>query len=144
MTKKRMAGTIAAAFVVSQVLEALIHGFVLANDYAPYYGSLLRSGDDGSGAMLVLPFAHLSMICGLVWIFARLPLAGSQVARGLKIGLLGWFVGAAPVWLLWYAEQPWPGSLVVKQLPLELLSSLAIGLTIAFVAGKHTNEPRAA
>lgn len=144
MTKKRMVGTIAAAFVVSQVLEALIHGFVLASDYAPYYGSLLRANDDDSGAMLVLPFAHLSVICGLVWIFAHLPLVGSQAVRGLKIGLLGWLVGAAPVWLLWYAEQPWPGSLLMKQLPLELAASLAIGLTIAFVGGKRANEPRAA
>jgi hypothetical protein len=39
-----------------------------------------------------------------------------------------------PVWLLWYAQQPWPGSLVVKQLGLELVSSLLVGLTIALVA----------
>jgi hypothetical protein len=41
MTAKRMAGTIAAAFVVDQVLQAVLHGFVLAKDYAPY-GALLR------------------------------------------------------------------------------------------------------
>jgi hypothetical protein len=40
-----------------------------------------------------------------------------------------------PVWLLWYAEQPWPGDLVLKQLGLELLSSIAIGVTITLVAG---------
>ena len=44
-------------------------------------------------------------------------------------------MGQVRVWLLWYAEQPWPGSLLVKQLGLELLSSLVIGLTIAFTAG---------
>jgi hypothetical protein len=34
----------------------------------------------------------------------------------------------------WYAEQPWPGSLVVTQLGLELLSSIVSGLTIAITA----------
>jgi hypothetical protein len=57
------------------------------------------------------------------------------VARGLALGLIAWTLGQVPVWLLWYAQQPWPGSLVVKQLALELVSSILIGLTIAFVAG---------
>ena len=39
-----------------------------------------------------------------------------------------------PVWLLWYAQQPWPGNLVLKQLGLELVASLIIGVTIAAVA----------
>jgi hypothetical protein len=37
------------------------------------------------------------------------------------------------VWLLSYAQQPWPAMLVLKQLGMELVSSV-IGLTIAFVA----------
>jgi hypothetical protein len=58
-----------------------------------------------------------------------------NVARGLALGLIAWTPGQVPVWLRWYAQQPWPGSLVVKQLALELVSSILIGLTIAFVAG---------
>lgn len=113
MTKKRMALTIAAAFVVSEVLATIIHGFVLAGDYAPYYGSLLRGADGGPPVqMLLLPVAHLCFIFGLVWIYARLPLAGSSAIRGLKIGVLGWLVGQVRLWLLWYAEQPWPGTRV--------------------------------
>jgi hypothetical protein len=73
-------------------------------------------------------------VSGLVWIYGRLSLDGSQTARGLKLGLLAWTVGQAPLFLLWYAEQPWPDSLIVKQLGLELVSSLAIGLVIAFVS----------
>jgi hypothetical protein len=78
--------------------------------------------------------AHLCFISALVWIYGRLALDGSQTARGLKLGLIGWLVGQAPLWMIWYAEQPWPDRLIVKQLGLELLSSLAIGLTIAFVS----------
>jgi hypothetical protein len=65
MSKPRMVATIVVGFLVSQVLAAVVHGFLL----------------------------------------------------------------------LWYAEQPWPGGLVVKQLGLELVSSLIIGVAIAFAAG---------
>ncbi len=48
-------------------------------------------------------------------------------------------MGQVPLWLSWYAEQPWPGLLVVRQLGLELLSSLIVGLTIAVVARRPAN-----
>ena len=57
-----------------------------------------------------------------------------MTARGLKLGLIALLVGQAPLFLIWYAEQPWPDSLIAKQLGLELISSLAIGLTIALVS----------
>jgi uncharacterized glyoxalase superfamily protein PhnB len=135
MTYARMAFTTAVAFVVSQILAIAVHGFILASDYAPFYGTLLRSSQAGpSWQMLFLPVAHLCFISTLVWVYARLRLEGSRTVQGLKLGFVGWIMGQAPLWLLWYAEQPWPGVLVVKQLGYELVSSLFIGLAIAAVA----------
>jgi hypothetical protein len=132
MTARRTALTIVAAFVVSQVLAVTVHGFLLAGDYGPYYGRLLR--DQPGWPMLLLPVAHLSFICGLVWVYTRAGFGGSRLARGMKLGALGFFMGHVPLWLLWFAEQPWPGELVAKQLALELASSLVIGVAIAGVA----------
>jgi hypothetical protein len=136
MTTARAVATTVAAFLVAQILAIVIHGFILAADYAPFYGTLLRdqTGDPVWQALL-LPVSHLCLISGLVWIYSRLSLDGSQMARGVKLGVVAWLVGQAPLFLLWYAEQPWPDSLVVKQLGLELMASLVIGLTIAFVSG---------
>jgi hypothetical protein len=134
MTKRRTAGAVVAAFVVSQVLAVVVHGFLLNADYEPFRGSLLRA--QASWQMLLLPVSHLVFIAALVWVFGRVDYRGGVLAQGAKLGLLGWMAGQAPLWLLWYAEQPWPGSLVVKQLGLELISSLIIGVTIAAVAGK--------
>jgi hypothetical protein len=135
MTNARAAATVFAAFLLSQVFAVAIHGFILGADYEPYRGTLLRDFQSGPGwQSLLLPVAHLCFVSGLVWIYGRLSLDGSLTARGLKLGLIAWVVGQAPLWLIWYAEQPWPGSLIVKQLGLELLSSLAIGLAIAFVS----------
>ena len=134
MTTGRIVLTTFVAFVVSQVLAATVHGFLLAADYAPYYGSLLRRMDGAAWQALFLPVAHLAFISALVWVYTRAGLDGSPAVQGLKLGFLGWVMGQVPLWLLWYAEQPWPGALVLKQLGLELGSSLIIGMTIAWVA----------
>lgn len=140
MTRMRIALTTFAAFFVSQVLAVLIHGFVLAKDYEPFDGTLLRSGAD-AWQFIFLPVAHLAFISGLVWVYMHARLTGSRARRGFTLGVLGWLMGQVPVWLLWYAEQPWPGSLVVKQLGLEFVSSLLIAFTIVYIARQSTSAP---
>jgi hypothetical protein len=136
MTRARTAATIIVAFLVAQLFAVLIHGVILSADYEPFEGTLLRAAGTGTPPwqMLFLPVVHLSLIVPLVWVYGRLRLAGATVVRGLKLGVLGWAMGQLPVWLLWYAQQPWPGDLVLKQLGLELVASLAIGVTVAVVA----------
>jgi hypothetical protein len=131
VSKLRVVSAVAASFVVSNALAAIIHGFVLAADYDAFEGTLLRS--EVARQMLLLPVAHLSFVGALTWVGTRVRLDGNLIARGFALGLLGWGIGQVPLWLLWYAEQPWPGSLVVKQLGLELVASVVIGLTIATV-----------
>jgi hypothetical protein len=126
-----------AAFVVSNVLAVVVHGFVLAADYAPYEGTLLRS--EVASQMLLLPVAHLSFIAALAWVATRVRVDATPVARGVALGLVGWAMGQVPLYLIWYAEQPWPGSLVMKQLGLELVSSIVVGLTIVAVLRSPTN-----
>jgi len=135
VTNKRLTATVIVALVVSEILATIVHGFVLASDYGPFYGSLLRS--EPGAPMLLLPVAHLSFVTALVWVFSRVDLQGGPLAQGLKLGVIGWLIGQAPLWLLWYAEQPWPGTLVLKQLLLELISSLIVGATIVAVSGKR-------
>jgi len=51
-----------------------------------------------------------------------------------------WLLSAVPMYLIWYAEQPWPGGLVGKQLALDLLSALLLGV----VASRLLREPAGA
>ncbi len=104
MTTARASAATFAAFVLSQITATVIHGYILAPDYAPFYGRLLRDFQGGPGwQALLLPVAHLCFISGLVWIYGRLSLEGSNLARGLKLGVIAWVVGEAPLWLVWYA-----------------------------------------
>jgi hypothetical protein len=144
MTFTRAAMAAIAAFFVSEILTIAIHGFILAGDYAPFYGTLLRPMENGSSWQFVfLPIAHLSFVSAMVWIYGRLHLDGGPVLRGLKLGVVAWIVGQIPLWLVWYAEQPWPGLLVIKRLGWEFLSSLIVGLTIAVVARQRAGSAAA-
>ena len=144
MTTKRFVAACAAAFVVSQIFEILIHGFILAPDYAPFYGKLLRPMARGDWRGLLLPVAHLSFIIAFVWVYARAATSGSWVRSGIVCGIFGWAIGQVPLWLLWYAEQPWPDSLVVKQLALELVAAIVVGLVVASIVRSPAGELRGA
>jgi len=117
-------------FVLANVGAAVLHGFVLAADYAPYEGTLLRRGAEPAWQFIFLPVVHLSFTIGLIWLFR---IAGWDddrwTTRALKLGAIAWLIGPAPMWLLWFAEQPWPGSILVKQLPYELVIALILALT---------------
>lgn len=141
---KRSLATGAVAFVVSQVLAISIHGFILRPDYLPFYGTLLRPMTGEAWQALLLPVTHLLFITALVTINNRITLGGDPIVRGLKLGGLGWLIGAAPQWLLWYAEQPWPGTLVVKQLALELVAALILGVVVSVMSRRAAPAVRMA
>ena len=41
--------------------------------------------------------------------------------------MVAWLFGPAPMYLLWFAEQPWPFSLTIKQLVLDLFTMVVLG-----------------
>jgi hypothetical protein len=100
MTTTRLVLSTLAAFVVSQILAGLIHGFVLAADYGPYYGTLLRSTDSDTWRVLLLPVSHLSFICGLMWVYTHVEIEGSAARKGVLLGCLAWIMGQVPLWLI--------------------------------------------
>ena len=141
---KRALATGAVAFLVSQILAITIHGFILRPDYLPFYGTLLRPMSGDAWQALLLPVTHLLFITALVLINSRITLAGDPIVRGLKLGGLGWLISAAPQWLLWYAQQPWPGTLVVKQLGLELVAALILGVVVSVMSRRAVPTVRPA
>jgi hypothetical protein len=145
MTTRRFAAVCAAAFLVAQILAIAIHGFILSADYAPFYGNLLRPMPESfEWRMLLLPLSHLSFIIAFVWIVNRVAPERPSMADGLKFGAIAWMIGQAPLWLLWYAEQPWPGALVVKQLLLELASALILGVVVTAMVRRAARRVHAA
>jgi len=143
LTNGRIALVGLAVFLLNQVGAVLVHGFLLANDYAPFEGTLLRANGDGTPdwQFIFLPVRHLSFTIGLMWLFRIAREEGAAwVARALKLGVISYLIGPGPMFLIWYAEQPWPGALAAKQLGYELV----IALALALVAGAILRPRRAA
>lgn len=137
MITKRSVVTVVAVFLVSQVFAIVIHGFVLGPDYRPFYGTLLRPMDpsaSGAGSawmVTFLPLAHLATAIAFVALYSRWVRPGPEIPQGLRFGILAWLFGPVPMYLLWFAEQPWPLSLTIKQLVLELFTMLVLGTLTA-------------
>ena len=138
MSTKRRIAAVVAVFLTAQVFAILIHGFILARDYAPFYGRLLRPMSDNPGwPVLMLPASHLAMSIAFVALLERTLRAGPVLPQAIRFGVLAYLLGPVPMYLLWFAEQPWPSSLLVKQLPLELITFLILGA----VAGSIVKRP---
>jgi hypothetical protein len=127
-------------FLLANVGAVIVHGFLLAADYDPYEGTLLRRGTEPAWQFIFLPVVHLSFTTGLIWLFRIARVDDDRwTARALKLGVIAWLIGPAPMFLLWYAEQPWPGSIVMKQLPYEFVIAIVLALTAGAIL-----RPRAA
>jgi hypothetical protein len=145
MNTKRFILTVVAVFFVAQVFAIVIHGFILGADYLPFYGTLLRPMDPASGGggqwmVAFLPVAHLAMAIAFVALFSRWVRPGPEVPQGLQFGVLAWLFGPVPMYLLWFAEQPWPLSLTIKQLVLELFTMLVLGTLAAMLYRKPVGD----
>lgn len=143
MNTRRFIWTVVAVFFVAQVFAIVIHGFILGADYRPFYGSLLRpmAAAGGSQWMVVfLPLAHLAMAVAFVALFNRWVRPGTEIPQGLRFGVLAWLFGPVPTYLLRFAEQPWPLSLTIKQLVLELFTMLVLGTLAAMLYRKPAGE----
>jgi hypothetical protein len=131
LSKGRIALAGLVVFLLTQVGAVVVHGFLLASDYDPFEGTLLRANGDGTPdwQFIFLPVRHLSFTIGLIWLFRVARADGEPwVSRALKLGVLSYLIGPGPMFLLWYAEQPWPGALAAKQLGYELVIALALAL----------------
>jgi hypothetical protein len=145
MKTSRFIGTCAVAFVVSQVLAVIFFGVIMGADYQPFRGTLLRAMNTPEWPAIFLPVAHLSFVSAFVWIYVRVVRPGPQLRQGVALGVMAWLMCQLPQWLIWYAEQPWPGRLIVKQLALDLVSALAVGVVVSLMyrpAEQSTTSPR--
>lgn len=145
MSTKRFIWAVVAVFFVAQVFAIVIHGFILGADYRPFYGTLLRPMDNTAGGstwmVAFLPLAHLAMATAFVTLYSRWVRPGvDAIPQGLRFGVLAWLFGPVPMYLLWFAEQPWPLSLTIKQLVLDLFTMLVLGTLVAMLYRRPAPE----
>lgn len=119
-------------FVVWMLGDFLIHGVLLHADYAQL-PNLYRPEADAQGYLPFMLLAHLIMAGAFVWIFARGVEAKPWVAQGVRFGIAVALLAVAPIYLIYYAVQPLPSGLVVRQILFAGILTVVLGVVAAWL-----------
>ncbi|MGA9041251.1 MAG: hypothetical protein WB421_12000 [Terriglobales bacterium] len=129
---KKFLAAFALVFVLSTLLNFVIHGFLLKPLY--HQTSQLMRGDADAGAhamFLMVGFLFFSL--GFVWIYARGVEAKPWAGQGIRYGIAVWLIATVSRYSIYYAIQPWPAHVVWLQIGYELVMTLVLGLGVAVI-----------
>ena len=130
MDKKFWTSTL-AAFVTSVALSFLVHGVILASDYAALQGVYRPPTFEASRFLLLL--AAQLLMAGCMAALYRFGVENRPyLGQGVRFGLLAAGVSVIPLTLISYAVSRITLSLTIKQVILEALVVIAMGVVIAW------------
>jgi len=85
---------------------------------------------------LLIFVGYLAFAIGSVWMYAHGVEDKPWVAQGVRFGIAVWLVLAVPSFLIAYAVQPLPESLLWKQLAFEFVNKIILGIATAAIVRK--------
>jgi len=121
-----------AVFVVWMAGSFVVHGLLLHDDYASL-PNLMRTEIDAQQHFPFMILAHVIMAGAFVWIYARGIEPKPWLAQGIRFGVAVALLGIVPTYIIYYAVQPMPGALVVKQIVMDGILVVLLGAVAAFV-----------
>jgi hypothetical protein len=127
---KQFAISVVGLFVITLLCGFVVHGLLLAPDYAALPG-LYRGAQDGAAYFHWNLIAHLFLAIGLTWVYRQGRSDGAWLAQGLRFGIAVALLSTVPNFLIYYAVQPNPGMLVAKQIVFDTLGMLVTGIAAA-------------
>jgi hypothetical protein len=131
MNKKFIISTL-IMFVVWMVGGIVVHGVLLGADYAKL-PSLYRTETDSQQYLPFMFLAHLLLAGAFVWVYTRGMEAKPWLNQGLRFGFAVALLTIVPTYLIYYAVQPMPGMLAVKQIIFDGIWTLLLGAVVAFL-----------
>ena len=121
-----------AIFVVWMFGSFVVHGLLLSTDYKAL-ASMFRSEVDSQAYMPFMLGAHAIMAGAFVWIYARGAEAKPWLAQGMRFSVAVALLAVVATYMIYYAVQPMPGALVVKQIVFDSALLLVLGALVAFL-----------
>ena len=121
MTKKFVLSVV-VVFVVAMAIGWVVHGLLLGQDYAKL-----------SGLFWYIVLAHVLFAVAFVWIYVKGKEDRPFLMQGIRYGVALAALMTVPVYLTYYAVQPLPGALVVKQIVLDTIGMIVLGVVVAWL-----------
>lgn len=131
MTKKFWLSSL-LFFVVAMVSDFLLHGLILKGDYAQL-PNLMRTEADSMNYFHWMLLAHVFIALAFVWIYQRGREDKPWLGQGLRFGLAAAFLTVVPTYMIYYAVQPLPGMLVIKQIAADIVRTAGLGVVVAWM-----------
>jgi hypothetical protein len=129
MTKQFWA-SVAITFVLMMAFGFLVHGFLLAGDYGQLPG-LFRTEADQQRHFPFMICAHAIAALAFVWIYVRGKEAKPFLGQGLRYGLAMAGVMIIPKFLIYFAVEPMPHIVALKQIVFDTLAVVVMGVVVA-------------
>jgi hypothetical protein len=133
----KLAISTAVLAVMSLLLGFVVHAVLLAPDYHAL-GGLFRTPEDGQAHFGYMLLAHLLIGIGFTWIYLKGRETKPFLAQGIRFGLAVAVLATIPTYLIYFAVQPMPGFLVVKQIVLDTISMVLMGIVCAWINQERT------
>ncbi|MEM7431747.1 MAG: hypothetical protein AAF351_07385 [Pseudomonadota bacterium] len=112
----------------------LVHGTLLADAYKALEPSgLVRPSEAQEAYLAYMILAHVLMSGAFVWIYQQGRQSGDWIGQGIRFGLAVVLLAAVPTYLIYYAVQPWPADLMVKQIVGDGILVIILGMLVAFL-----------
>ena len=123
--------SVVVLFILSLVLGFVVHGCLLKGDYAQL-PNLMRTEAGQQRHFPAMLLAHVFIAIGITAIYRRGREAGKGCfGQGVRFGVLLAMVSIIPGYLIYYAVEPMPLSLVEKQIVLDTITMILLGLAAA-------------
>jgi hypothetical protein len=121
-----------ALFVVWFLGSFVVHGVLLRPDYMQLT-NLFRAEGDQQKYFPLLILVHVILSGAFVWIYARGVEAKPWMVQGVRFGFAVALLTAVPTYTIYFAIQPMPGVVVIKQIVCDGVLLLILGMIVAWL-----------
>ena len=119
-------------FIAWMLGSFVVHEVVLHDDYSRL-SNLFRPEAEMQSYFPLMVLAHAIMAGALTWIYARGIEARPWLPQGLRFGMAVALLAVVPTYIIYYVVQPMPGMVVLKQIVLDSILMLILGVIVAFI-----------
>jgi len=119
-------------FVAWFIGSFIVHGVLLSADYM-HLTSLFRAQGDQQKHFPWMIVAHVMLSGAFVWIYARGVESKPWLAQGVRFGIAVACLTTVPTYIIYFAVQPMPGEVVVKQIVFDGILTVVLGAIVAWL-----------
>ncbi len=122
-----------AAFLISFVYSFIAHGMLLHTDYGQF-PALFRPDSEAMAFLPYLMLSHAVKGFAFAYVYRQGATAGVPwLTQGIRFGIIAALLITIPFYLVYFAVQPLPAVLVVKQMALDTIGTFLLALAVAYI-----------